>query len=642
MPAHPTRIPIIIAVTGHRDLILDDEELLRDRIQAIFTYFRKQYPSSPIKVLSALAVGADRLVAEIAITLRDRGDNLISVVAPLPLPVDLYEQDFGSPIELNQFRDLLSKMDEWFVLDSYVYDGFDHKKLELPTLNQRTRENNWGYSAERNAQYANVGVFMAKHANVLIALWDGKICQNTAGGTSNIVGYMLNGEMDWGGCPPRHEFLECSNISGGEYGVVIHIHVDRVTEHSECMEISLQDQKDTSDSAWRGMTLLDHINWYFTGDFFHKSSKTILDQISAYQREEFYSSLQKIESFNQDVERAEKSGILKVWLLKSWLTSGKSNQLESSSTPIKILFHVADAMSQHYQWKAKLMLAAVFTSLFLLLVSFEGVQYYGPGGGTLGYASFVFFLGAAIFLAGFLTMYRTGKYKQKTQDYRTLAEALRVFFYLECAHLNKQLAMVYAMETRDRTAWIDQARWSVEIHTWSDTFSEVKTDIEQVKYVHEIWIKDQISYFEKKLSGSGNRSFLGIDTQVSGLRQKTGLLTRLQKAAYFITGLALLVISWFYLTGNINAATYVIFPVGLLVVTESVKEWANIIGYDDDTKRYTFALDMFRRADYELSVALTAGNINKAVEIIKELAIEALSENAKWHETHSSKDIGTG
>src|SRR5215813_9305562 len=81
-------LPLVIAVTGHRDLRAQDEERLRQKVQEIFSELNETYPSTPLRLLSGLAEGADRLVAHVAL------DNDIELVACLPMERSLYETDF--------------------------------------------------------------------------------------------------------------------------------------------------------------------------------------------------------------------------------------------------------------------------------------------------------------------------------------------------------------------------------------------------------------------------------------------------------------------------------------------------------------------------------------------------------------------
>src|SRR5437899_1178013 len=89
--------PLVIGITGHRDLRLEDVDKLEDKVRQVLGEKRTQYPSTPIILLSALAEGADRLAARVALDIGAR------LVVPLPMAQHLYEQDFKSPDSLAEF-----------------------------------------------------------------------------------------------------------------------------------------------------------------------------------------------------------------------------------------------------------------------------------------------------------------------------------------------------------------------------------------------------------------------------------------------------------------------------------------------------------------------------------------------------------
>jgi hypothetical protein len=62
-------VPFIVAVTGHRDLVPDEIPIIRSRVRDCLFSLRYEYPSRIIVVMSSLADGADRIVAEEALQL---------------------------------------------------------------------------------------------------------------------------------------------------------------------------------------------------------------------------------------------------------------------------------------------------------------------------------------------------------------------------------------------------------------------------------------------------------------------------------------------------------------------------------------------------------------------------------------------
>src|SRR6195256_1083433 len=106
----PDRLPLVIGVTGHRDLRDEDVARLEAEVASIIARLRRDYlkddGETPIIVLSALAEGADRLVARVALA---QGARLI---APLPMPREEYGRDFEpglKPGNAAEFDELLAQ-----------------------------------------------------------------------------------------------------------------------------------------------------------------------------------------------------------------------------------------------------------------------------------------------------------------------------------------------------------------------------------------------------------------------------------------------------------------------------------------------------------------------------------------------------
>ena len=169
------RIALTVGVTGHRHLRDQDLALHVQRIEAFFDDLRARYPHTPLRVMSPLAEGADRLPVEIALA---RGYQVLAV---LPLARRDYERDFDDRI--GAFRDLLARIP-------------DENVFELPTITRETRDDTAaeGHDSHRvrAAHYEQAGHFVATHCHVLLALWDG-VPNALPGGTGEIVNYKLTG-----------------------------------------------------------------------------------------------------------------------------------------------------------------------------------------------------------------------------------------------------------------------------------------------------------------------------------------------------------------------------------------------------------------------------------------------------------------
>ena len=151
-----------VGVTGHRSF--DDPEGVADRVVAALDNLRRlsseEAGGTPVRleVLSALAEGADRLVAEMALSRPD--DTLVAV---LPMTREDYATDFDTAESRREFESLLAA--------SRVVET-------MPP------------AATREAAYERAGHWIVDHSDTLVALWD-RDPSRGRGGTAEIVTYAM-------------------------------------------------------------------------------------------------------------------------------------------------------------------------------------------------------------------------------------------------------------------------------------------------------------------------------------------------------------------------------------------------------------------------------------------------------------------
>jgi len=144
--------PLRIGVTGHR--VLAETERVEAGIEAAIARIEASRPGRPLVVVSALAEGADRLVA---VAVLKRPGSRLRVVLPL-LKSD-YVDDFAVPESKEQFLRLLSRADE---------------VTELPA------------QASRDEAHAAANDHLLEGVDVLVAVWDGHDAQGQ-GGTAEVI-----------------------------------------------------------------------------------------------------------------------------------------------------------------------------------------------------------------------------------------------------------------------------------------------------------------------------------------------------------------------------------------------------------------------------------------------------------------------
>ncbi len=61
--------PLVVAVTGHRDIVPAEVAGIQALTRAFFSDLLEQFPELPIQLMSPLAEGAGRIVAQVALAL---------------------------------------------------------------------------------------------------------------------------------------------------------------------------------------------------------------------------------------------------------------------------------------------------------------------------------------------------------------------------------------------------------------------------------------------------------------------------------------------------------------------------------------------------------------------------------------------
>ena len=137
------RIPLFVGVSGHRSLHPEDALAVRERLQPFLDGLRASLRSTPVVVVSRLAEGVDQLVVSIAVE-----SGCESAYVP-PVDRDAYRASFQSDAARAEF-DRLSAL-------STLQDPASGHPGEVPL--------------ERG--YALAGHYIARHATILLAVWDG-------------------------------------------------------------------------------------------------------------------------------------------------------------------------------------------------------------------------------------------------------------------------------------------------------------------------------------------------------------------------------------------------------------------------------------------------------------------------------------
>jgi hypothetical protein len=368
-------VPLIVAVTGHRDLLPAEIPGIRERVRAFLCAMRDAYPGRIVAVMSPLAEGADRLVAEEAIALG------LPLHVPLPMPRALYVLDFKMPASVEQFERLCAAAVE-------VY--------ELPLTPGNTVASIREPGKNRARQYAQAGVFLCAHCHVLLALWDGNE-SHQLGGTSQVVRFHQHDVM------PGYTPLATASrltLADDESDLVYHI-------------VCSRDRPDGAPAA--GLVPLD-ASWYTTDERQPRVKEMPLRHRQVFERANEFSRDAQANAGRIDRERY------------ALISDEQAGALPSGLLDINQVFCAADWLAIQYQKRVVFTLRA--THVCALLTGLAYISYTDIESSAAFIVAILGLMSAAAVVSFFANR---GSWHRKYLDYRTLAEGLRVQFYWAAA-----------------------------------------------------------------------------------------------------------------------------------------------------------------------------------------------------------------
>jgi hypothetical protein len=361
---------LCIGITGHRDLVEEEKPALESRLRAFFGSLAEQFPGLDLQLISALAEGADRLAARVALEMN------VELIVLLPMEQPEYERDFSSAESLSEFRDLLGKAGQ---------------RIQLPPLAAEESDSLEQGGAARDRQYAQLGVFISNHCQVLLALWDGKPSE-AVGGTAQVVRYHLTGAMEGF----VEEQAAADLLANNENDLVFHVACSRRQQHGEPRE---------------GLNPLD-VSWITS---LHGREE------SMYMPQEYRLMLDRLQEFDEDEEK----------YLEDIESDGYSllNDLPPLDLPDGVEqanrhYRSADWLAMHFQKRVNMSLRSTYFLAALMGLAFLLYSEYTNLTWMVMLFLALFFTGVAFHFIG-----ERRQWHRKYLDYRALAEGLRVQIY---------------------------------------------------------------------------------------------------------------------------------------------------------------------------------------------------------------------
>ncbi len=434
-------LPIVVGITGHRDIRAEDLSQLKHSVETIFRELLSLYPHTPLTFLSSLAEGADRIGAEVALEMG------LTLVCPLPLEPELYKTDFESDESRQEFDRMVAASKSWFT---------------LPLVKNVTAESIKQNGHDRDLQYAQVGAYHAQHSQILIALWDGQIL-DSVGGTGKVVRYKLEGI-------PKIFGKAQSPLDPVETGPVYHVLTPRQT--NPVLEGAAFTVK----------------KYYPRGYGSYEEAKISFERI-----------FQQIDLFNDDTEKHASQLLESKQQSEGYLLGDlQTTDLSLELCTIADHYSTADSLATYFQRHTRRAFVGIFSFVFSAAICFDLYAHiYHENSFVLG--GYLF----ALFIAFIWYSYaKRQHYQTKYLDYRALAEGLRVQFFWRFVNLSHTAGDYYIRKQKSEMDWIRFAMRTAAIPLNDLVFSNMtdkdKTS-ERLNLVLHAWVEDQAKYYPKAL-----------------------------------------------------------------------------------------------------------------------------------------------
>ncbi len=575
-------IPLLLGVTGHRDLRPEDLEPLRRAVRQVVAEFRTAYPHTPLVLLTPLAEGADQLVAEVVLAEGGR------IVVPLPMPLALYETDFQEPEARQRFYDLLAQAESSF---------------ELPLPAGVTAEAVAAYGPPRNDLYLQVGRFIAEHCQVLIALWDGVNTQKT-GGTWEIVSWRVN-EVARGAANSLHppDPVRC--------GPVFHIVTPRQSAPppekpytSRCIFPEVPEHERSADQSY--VQMLQSV------DRFNAMASQLTEPLHAQMRA----------SANYLLPDAE------------------TTLLPRALQAMRQRFAAADALAVHCQRWTWNSLTMVIGLVLAAVVAYEITSQllHREAWGLLVYPSL---LGVTYV---YYLWFRHHDFQNKYQDYRALAEGLRIQFFWKLAGLGESVEQSYLREQRTELDWIRsgiRTAWTLAGGAMTAPAAAVSS-AQRLEWVKRYWVEDQNRYFARAAHREERRHHFLERVATVLLSFGLGLAVVLGLLLVVPIGPGPAIHQWFMKNDTVKSVFFL--ATGLpLAAAAAIHTYGEVRAMEAHARQYRAMGWMYANALKRLEELQQSSSSQdehaEAFRLLTELGREALLENGDWVLLHRARPV---
>jgi len=612
------QIPILIGVTGHRDVV-DVPALVQD-FTTVIKDISRQYPASPLVLLTPLAEGADRAAARAVLDLKSAGVEA-DYITILPMEEGEYTGTFSGPQSIDEYFDLKGK-------------GMGSFQVPL--------SKGLGAAPGHPQLYANLGVFLAQSTQVLIAAWNGAEEDGgpqCAGGESCFT--------PGAGCPRiplklggtyhvlRVRFFgvdddykdNASYLSGREFGPVYWIKTKRLSSDY------IAEGEGIMGPVYPPFPIVGGV--YEAGSGCDYMVTACFSQLGGKDRT-YVDILTKLNDYNLDVINL--CGSLQEPIEASredFFTPSPIGDESSLARSCNLVEHyaVSDCLSIRFQGRRRRDIMVLVGMAFLGLLSFG--LYSGPlpaFGFILGYTG-LYAAGIAYYLLRIKPARNHGKYV----DYRGIAEALRVQYFWSLARVPAKVTDVYLIRQMSSVSWIKVAIDNILL--LSKTGADGQTNVDPWELSRSLWLEKQKHYYDRKqpLKHKAEVAQKGLEIILFGLGLSIAFLVTGTETLKALSLGKVIPVSLWSSPAYSTIQQWVVFAVGFLpVIIASYKVFTELMAYSKLARNYGWMRMVYSVGLMEFNRICVKHCANPGVKdaklgkLVYDIGVEALSENEEW------------
>lgn len=641
MDSIPYRLPLVIGATGHRDLrdedILQLKRIVADVIEDVKRKYLRGDTETPIIVLSSLAEGADRLIAQVAL---DHGATLI---APLPMPADEYRRDFEPGLKPDAAAE---------------FDRLKDRAIATPVMRYvagNSSEAVRADEAKRALQYREVGLFIVRHCHVLIALWNGDEENMAVGGTAEVVSFKRDGiPLDVTGSAR-------ASLDAPEIGPVIHIGTPRMKPSSSATRITVHPWGRAVVKKYRG-------GWFrrsrrYLARFFASllgtkpPSDRETPELRAWETFEVQTAMTR--QFNREAAdlacmpgSKERLDVSLRHLFGN--PTDEAAGVAASARAVNLVprwctqYAIADTLAQDWQRRFQRDWWVLFLLGFIAIVAFEVVTHVFPSLSLL----FVGYSAAFVCVFAYLLYARRHQHQERYLDYRALAEALRVAVFWKLLGIGvspqagtktadqpssvdlssgESVADAYPIRQPRELDWVKTCLRALELLDERDAHSgpEHRPELDGYAWARNSWVNGQLGFFSKRGPEHDRRA------DVLEIRSVALLILSIVLASILFA-----LEQYFHWHHGELRHGIAIFTAGLSAGIAAVfAGYSEKLALNAQARQYDRMRALFERAYEILPESIKPDNFRHMQALYAELGAEAMKENAEWVAIYRQRPI---